>query len=79
VRHRRLALQGVLRDQALEKRLPKPEELNAMTKESLKAAFAGESQAAEKYLVFAEQAEEEGYRNIANTGRTPRRRHHPRS
>ena len=48
-------------DEALEKRLPKPEELNAMTKESLAAAFAGESQAAEKYMVFAEQAEDEGY------------------
>jgi rubrerythrin len=52
-------------DEALEKRLPKPEELNAMTEGSLKAAFAGESQAAEKYLVFAEQAEEEGLPNIA--------------
>ena len=52
-------------DEALEKRLPKPEELNAMTKESLAAAFAGESQAAEKYMVFAEQAEEEGYPNVA--------------
>ena len=52
-------------DEALEKRLPKPEELAAMTKESLAAAFAGESQAAEKYMVFAEQAEEEGYPNVA--------------
>ena len=52
-------------DEALEKRLPKPEDLNAMTEECLKAAFAGESQAAEKYLVFAEQAEEEGFPNIA--------------
>ncbi len=51
----------IARDEALEKRLPKPEELDAMTKESLAAAFAGESQAAEKYLVCAEQAEEEGY------------------
>ena len=51
-------------DEALEKRLPKPEELNAMTKESLAAAFAGESQAAEKYLVWAEQAEDEGYPNV---------------
>ena len=52
-------------DDVFERRLPKPEELNAMTEESLKAAFAGESQAAEKYLVFAEQAEEEGYAHIA--------------
>jgi len=52
-------------DETFEKRLPKPEELNAMTAEALKAAFAGESQAAEKYLVFAEQAEEEGLPRIA--------------
>ena len=52
-------------DEAFEKRLPKPEDLNAMTEESLKAAFAGESQAAEKYLVFAEQAEDEGFPNVA--------------
>ena len=52
-------------DEAVEKRLPKPEELGAMTEESLKAAFAGESQAAEKYLVFAEQAEDEGYPQVA--------------
>ena len=52
-------------DEAFEKRLPKPEELNAMTKESLAAAFAGESQAAEKYLVWADQAEEEGFPNVA--------------
>ena len=36
-----------------------------MTEESLRAAFAGESQAAETYLVFAEQAEEEGLPHIA--------------
>jgi len=52
-------------DEAIEKRLPKPEDLKAMTEESLKAAFAGESQAAEKYVVFAEQAEDEGYPNVA--------------
>jgi len=52
-------------DEAFERRLPKPEDLNAMTEESLKAAFAGESQAAEKYMVFAEQADEEGFPNIA--------------
>ena len=53
-------------DEAFERRLPKPEEdLGTMTGESLKAAFAGESQAAEKYMVFAEQADEEGFPNIA--------------
>ena len=52
-------------DAELEKRLPKPEDLRAMTRESLAAAFAGESQAAEKYLVFAEQAEDEGLPQIA--------------
>ena len=52
-------------DEVFEKRLPKPEDLNAMTEESLKAAFAGESQAAEKYLVYAEQADEEGFPNVA--------------
>jgi rubrerythrin len=46
-------------------KLPKPETLNAMTDQSLHAAFAGESQAAEKYMVFAEQADEEGFPNIA--------------
>ena len=39
--------------------------LNAMTDQSLHAAFAGESQAAEKYMVFAEQAEDEGYPQVA--------------
>jgi rubrerythrin len=52
-------------DEAFEKRLPKPEELKPMTEESLKAAFAGESQAAERYLVWADQAEEEGFPNVA--------------
>ena len=52
-------------DDIVEKRLPAREDLGAMTEQSLRAALAGESQAAEKYLVFAEQAEEEGFRNIA--------------
>ena len=52
-------------DDVFEKRLPRPEDLNAMTAESLRAAFAGESQAAEKYLVFSEHAEDEGYPNVA--------------
>jgi rubrerythrin len=53
------------KDEAFQKRLPKTEDLNAMTEASLKAAFAGESQAAEKYMVFAEQAEDEGLPNVA--------------
>ena len=52
-------------DDVFEKKLPAPAELNPMTDESLRAAFAGESQAAEKYLVFAEHAEEDGFPNIA--------------
>jgi rubrerythrin len=52
-------------DEVFEQKLPKPEALNAMTDQSLHAAFAGESQAAEKYMVFAEQADEEGFPNIA--------------
>jgi rubrerythrin len=52
-------------DEVVDKKLPKAEQLNAMTGESLHAAFAGVSQAAEKYMVFAEQAEEEGFPNIA--------------
>ena len=35
------------------------------TVENLKAAFAGESQANRKYLVFAKQAEKDGYPQIA--------------
>ncbi|MCX7823508.1 MAG: rubrerythrin family protein [Syntrophobacterales bacterium] len=35
------------------------------TKDNLKAAFAGESQATRKYLAFAEKALEEGYPGIA--------------
>jgi rubrerythrin len=52
-------------DPVYEQKLPKPEDLDAMTKQSLAAAFAGESQAAEKYMVFAEEAESEGFPNIA--------------
>ena len=44
----------------LERRLPHADELHAMDLADLKAAFAGESQAAEKYLVFAEKAAAEG-------------------
>ncbi|MBM3302048.1 MAG: rubrerythrin family protein, partial [Deltaproteobacteria bacterium] len=35
------------------------------TKENLKAAFAGESQANRKYLAFAKKAEDEGYTQVA--------------
>ena len=47
-----------------ERRLPHAEESHAMTAQDLKAAFAGESQAAEKYLVVAAQAEADGFPNI---------------
>ena len=52
-------------DEVFEQKVPRPEALNAMTDQSLHAAFAGESQAAEKYLVFAEEAEQEGLPHIA--------------
>lgn len=39
--------------------------MREMTKENLKAAFAGESQAHMKYLAFSAQAEKEGKSNIA--------------
>jgi rubrerythrin len=48
-----------------ERRLPQPEPLHAMDEGNLKAAFAGESQAAEKYMVWAEKAEDEGLPNVA--------------
>jgi rubrerythrin len=35
------------------------------TEENLQAAFAGESQANRKYLAFAQQADKEGYKQIA--------------
>jgi rubrerythrin len=37
----------------------------AMTNGNLQAAFAGESQANRKYLLFAEKAEGEGYKQVA--------------
>ena len=43
---------------------PKAEKLGAMTEENLKAAFAGESQASQKYLAFSAKADAEGYPNI---------------
>lgn len=39
--------------------------MHPMTKENLKSAFSGESQAHMKYMVFADKAEQEGYKNIA--------------
>ena len=36
-----------------------------MTKANLEAAFAGESQAHMKYLIFADQAEKDGFPNVA--------------
>jgi rubrerythrin len=44
---------------------PKPEKLGLMTEENLKAAFAGESQASQKYLAFAARAREDGFANVA--------------
>ena len=41
------------------------EGMRRMTEENLKAAFAGESQAHMRYLIFAEVAEREGKPNIA--------------
>ncbi len=40
------------------------------TQENLKEAFAGESQAYQKYISFAEKAEREGMKNIARLFRT---------
>ncbi len=40
------------------------------TKENLKEAFAGESQANQKYLAFAQEAESKGFGNIAKLFRT---------
>ena len=42
----------------------------ATTQENLKEAFAGESQAFQKYTAFAEKAEREGLKNIARLFRT---------
>ncbi len=39
--------------------------MHTMTKDNLKLAFAGESQAHMRYLLFADKAEEEGFKNIA--------------
>ena len=39
--------------------------MRTMTKENLEAAFAGESQAHMKYLIFADQAEKDGFHKTA--------------
>ncbi|MDH7484863.1 MAG: rubrerythrin family protein [Anaerolineae bacterium] len=39
--------------------------MKLMTKDNLQAAFAGESQAHMKYLIFADQAEKEGFPDVA--------------
>ncbi|HIE04546.1 MAG TPA: rubrerythrin family protein [Candidatus Latescibacteria bacterium] len=39
--------------------------MRRMTGENLRTAFAGESQAHMRYIIFAQKAEEEGYPNIA--------------
>lgn len=39
--------------------------MHKMTQANLEAAFAGESQAHMKYLIFADQAEKEGFPNVA--------------
>ncbi|RPI34561.1 MAG: rubrerythrin family protein [Nitrospiraceae bacterium] len=39
--------------------------MHPMTKDNLKSAFSGESQAHMKYLIFADKAEEEGFKDIA--------------
>jgi rubrerythrin len=40
------------------------------TTQNLKEAFAGESQASQKYLAFAKKAEKEGFHNVATLFRT---------
>lgn len=44
---------------------PAPESKGVMTAQNIAAAFAGESQASQKYLAFADVAEREGYPNVA--------------
>ena len=44
---------------------PVPQDKGAMTAQNMAAAFAGESQASQKYLAFAEVADAEGYPNVA--------------
>ena len=44
---------------------PAPEDNGAMTAQNIAAALAGESQASQKYLAFADVAESEGYPNVS--------------
>jgi rubrerythrin len=44
---------------------PAPEDNGVMTAQNIAAAFAGESQASQKYLAFADAADAEGYPNVA--------------
>ncbi len=44
---------------------PSPEANGEMTAANVAAAFAGESQASQKYLAFADVADAEGYTNVA--------------
>jgi rubrerythrin len=44
---------------------PAPEDRGEMTKANIAAALAGESQASQKYLAFADVADGEGYPNVA--------------
>ncbi len=39
--------------------------MRPMTEKNLKEAFAGESQAHMRYVIFADKAEEEGFKNVA--------------
>lgn len=43
---------------------PPPEDKGVMTAQNLAAALAGESQASQKYLAFADVADAEGYPNV---------------
>ncbi|MCS7097681.1 MAG: rubrerythrin family protein [Candidatus Methanomethyliaceae archaeon] len=43
--------------------------MRKMTEENLKNAFAGESQAHMRYLIFAKKAEDEGFPNVARVFR----------
>ncbi|NLE22895.1 MAG: rubrerythrin family protein [Actinobacteria bacterium] len=44
---------------------PAPDDRGEMTKANIAAALAGESQASQKYLAFADVADDEGYPNVA--------------
>jgi rubrerythrin len=44
---------------------PAPDDKGAMTAQNVAAALAGESQASQKYLAFADVADAEGYPNVA--------------